>query len=385
MSHRTIAILGCLSLAVAAGSLAAAPGAAQAAREKAYPVETAVKDGVKTITNPDYPRDGRFTARLTEEISCGGEGAPEAAILNVPIRLVVDDEGALYVVDLRDVNFKVYGSDGSFLRTMGRRGQGPGEFGGMFLAALMSGGRLAVLDGAQHRVFILTTGGQYLSGFPLEGYFRDIAVDGKDGIYLAKWGAVKEPDGLSSDFREIPYVTSIYRTDASGKALVHLTDFLGETMAMKSAGGGAVVYTGGLYTIVWTIDPDGRIYGGYNENYSLGVYGTDGKPLMAFGRRFTPVKNPRFRGQPGMRKTMPAFQTIVLDEGGNLWVDVVQDGDAEGRVYDVFSPAGIYLKQVATACRASSFKGGKLYSIDRPADGFPSVKRFAMELVPAEK
>jgi len=78
--------------------------------------------------------------------------------------------------------------------------------------------------------------------------------------------------------------------------------------------------------------------------------------LTAFRRGFTPVKNPRFRGQPGMRKTMPAFNTIVLDEGGNVWVDVVQDGDAKGRVYDVFSPEGIYLKQVAMAYRVSSFR-----------------------------
>lgn len=385
MTRRTIAVLGCLAVAVVPSSVAVGLAASASAQEKSYPMETVVKGGIRTITNPEYPRDGRFKAKLTEEISCGGEGAPDAAILNVPISLVVDEEGTLYIFDLRDVNIKVYGPDGSYLRTMGRRGQGPGEFGGLAVPALMSDGRLAVLDAGQHRVFFLKTGGEYISGFPVEGYYSNLAVDGTDRIYLGKWAAAKEPDTLGSDFQEIPYITSVYRTDASGKEFIHLTDFLGETLAMKSMGDGAVMSTGGLYTIQWTIDPGGRIYGGYNEDYRLGVFGPEGKPEFVFGRRFTPLKNPMYRGQAGARKMMPAFRAVVLDEERNVWVELVQAADAEGFLYDVFSPEGSYLRQVASEFRITLFKKGKAYGIYRTRDDIPSVKRFAMELVPAEK
>ncbi len=97
-------------------------------QQKSYPVVTATKDGVKTITNPDYPRDGRFVAKFTEEMSCGEETKPEMAMLNKPLDLKVDDQDRVYVMDWGDLNIKVYDSQGRFLRTIGRKGQGPGEF-----------------------------------------------------------------------------------------------------------------------------------------------------------------------------------------------------------------------------------------------------------------
>ena len=103
----------------------------------------------------------------------------------------------------------------------------------------MSDGRICLLDGGQPRVSFLSNEGKYISGFPFEGYFRSLAVDGQDRLYLAKWGATGEPK-LSTEFREIPYVTSIIRTDVSGKDMVHLADFLGENMVMKAMGGGTM-------------------------------------------------------------------------------------------------------------------------------------------------
>jgi hypothetical protein len=350
--------------------------------QKPYPAVSEIKDGVETITNPDFPRDGRFTAKLTEEMSCGGEGGPEAGLLNRPLELDVDAQGNVYVMDMGDVNIKVYDSQGRFLRTIGRQGQGPGEFGGLAFFRLLSDGRLCALDTMQHRIIILAADGRYLSGFSLEGYFRAMSVDGQDKLYLAKWGAVKEPDQLSTEFQEVPYVTSIFRTDIAGKDLVHLTDFLGESMVMKGMGGGGVMSMGGLFTIVWAVSGAGKLYGAYNGDYSLGAFGPDGIRGLAFGRAYTPVKNKRYRGMVGQKKTMPPFSAIAIDEDENLWIELIRADDAKGFLYDVFSGDGIYGKQVAIEQRINRFKNGKIYSILRPEEGYPSIKRYKLELVP---
>jgi hypothetical protein len=360
------------------------PITAPSVQQKPYPVVTEVKDGVKTITNPDFPRDGRFIAKLKEEMSCGGEGSPEAALLNKPLQLNVDAQGNVYVMDYGDVNIKVYDGQGTFLRAIGRQGQGPGEFGGMVFFNLMSGNRICVLDFMQNRVILLSTDGRLVSGFPLKEFLATLAVDGRDRIFLGKHAAVKEIDKLSTDFQEVPYVTSIFRTDAAGKELTHLTDFLGESLVMK-AWGGAAVSVGGLYAIFWTVGPDGRLYGGYNLDYSVGVFGEDGKKEFAFGREFAPVKNPRFKGTIGQKKSMPAFRNIVIGEDKNLWVELYQIADAKGFLYDVFSPDGIYSKQVSIEQRIGVFKNGKVYSLLRPEEGYASIKRYSMELVPSGK
>jgi hypothetical protein len=346
---------------------------------------TGVKDGVKTITNPDFPRDGRYVAKLTEEMSCGEEGGAPAGILNKPFRLDVDGQGNVYVMDYGDVNIKVYDGHGSFLRAIGRKGQGPGEFGGMVFFKLMTGNRLCILDFMQHRVIIMTTEGRYVSGFPLEGSFGAVAVDGRDRVFLGKRAAVKEPDRLSTEFQEVPYITSIFRTDAAGKDLVHLVDLFGESLFVKSAGAGTVGAVGGPHGIVWSVGPHGKVYGGYNADYSIGVFGEDGKKELAFGREFTPVTNPRFKGRVFDMKTMPAYRAILMDEAGNLWVELFQAGDAKGALYDVFSPDGVYGKQVAIEQRVGAFKNGKIYAILQPEEGYPSIKRYTMELVPSGK
>ena len=356
-----------------------------AVQQKPYPVVTETKDDVKTVTNPDYPRDGRFVAKLTEEMSCGEEGGPEAGVLNKPFRLDTDPQGNVYVMDFGDTNIKIYDREGRFLRAIGRKGQGPGEFGGMVFFSLMTDGRLGVLDFVQHRVIIIATDGQYITGFPLDGFFGTMAIDGRDRLFLGKRGAVKEPDQLSTELQEVPYITSIFRTDASGKELVHLTDFLGESIAMKAMGGGTVVSSGGLHTIVWNVSREGKLYGGYNLDYRIDVFGEDGKKEFTFGRKFTPIKNPRYKGLAGQKKILPAYRTIITDEEGSLWVEITQDEDAKGILYDVFSGDGTYCKQVAIDQRIGVFKNGKIYCLLRPEEGYPSVKRYKLELVPTGK
>jgi len=350
-------------------------------RQKPNPAVTSVKDGVKTIMNPDYPKDGRFVAKLTVEMSCGEETTPEEAMFNKPLDLKVDAQGRIYVMDWGDMHIKVYDGKGVFLRTLSRQGQGPGEFDTPAFFSLMTDGRICILDGRQRRVSLLTNEGQYLSSFPLEAFYRSLAVDEQNRLYLAKWETAGELK-LSTEYREIPYVTRIYRTDASGKDMIHLADFLGESMIMKAVGQGSVS-AGGLYTIAWNVSRQGKIYGGYNENYLLTAYGMDGNPEFAFGREFAPLRNPKYSGQVGQKKTMPAFnRTIVFDDEDNLWVELYKDEKTTAYTYDVFSPDGIFLKQVKLDVRIYAFLEGKLYSLVRPEDGYPSVKRFRMDLVP---
>jgi hypothetical protein len=352
-------------------------------QQKPYPVVTTVKDGVKEIMNPDFPREGRFEGKLIPEMTWGEEGPPDAALLNKPIEMHVDAQGWVYVLDWGDMHIKVYGQDGKFLRTIGRRGQGPGEFTTPAFMALMSDGRICLLDGGQHRVSFLSNDGQYISGFPFEGYFRSLAVDGQDRLYLAKWGAAGEPK-LSTEFREVPYITSIFRTDVSGKDMVHLADFLGENMVMKAMGEGTMGM-GGVFNIAWAVDRRGRLYGGFNEVFHLGAYGPDGKIEFSFGREFTPLKNPRFSGQVGQKKMMPAFgRTIVFDDDDNLWLELSKTDDKDPSIYDIFSPEGIYLKQVKLDQRIARFKNGRIYSYVRSEAEDVCIKRYRLDLTPGK-
>jgi hypothetical protein len=365
-------------------TLAMAFVGASASPQKTYPVVTEIKDGIRTVTNPEYPRDGRFTAKLTLEMTCGEESAVEAATLNRPLDLRVDDRGFVYVMDWGDMHIKVYDAAGKFVRTIGRKGQGPGEFELPVWFSILSAGRVCIVDGNQRRVVLLNSQGEYLSMFSPEGFFRSVAVDGQDRIYLAKWGFVEKPK-LSEEMRDVPYVTSIYRTEASGKEFAHLTDVFGESVPMKSLSSGGVVMTTGLYAVVWNVNRQGRIYALYNEKYSINAHGPDGQIEFSFGRAYKPVKNTFTKGPFAQKKYLPVFgesnHTIVFDDDGNLWIELYKGKENDASVYDVFSQDGTYLKQVKGRHRIFQFKKEKIYSIVESEDGYRTVKRFAMELV----
>ncbi|HET7464424.1 MAG TPA: hypothetical protein VFJ82_24405 [Longimicrobium sp.] len=68
----------------------------------------------------------------------------------------VDRRGNVYVGDQWAV--KVFAPDGTLLRTVGRRGSGPGEFQGIASVAVIPGDSLFVFDGGSWRVTVLEPG-----------------------------------------------------------------------------------------------------------------------------------------------------------------------------------------------------------------------------------
>lgn len=61
----------------------------------------------------------------------------------------------------------VYDDRGSFVRAIGRRGEGPGEFGARLSVIVGAGDTLFVVDRSQSRLTTLTSGGDYVTSFML--------------------------------------------------------------------------------------------------------------------------------------------------------------------------------------------------------------------------
>jgi hypothetical protein len=228
---------------------------------------------------------------------------------------------------------------------------------------------------------MMTAEGRYLSGFLVKGDYSGVTVDDKDRIYLSRRETTVDNSKLSSETREIAFLTSIYRVDSPGHEPFLLTELLGESWAM-TRGGATIGAAGGAFIIVWNISREGRLYGGYNGEYRLSAFGGDGTKELVFGRRHESIMDKGFQGKVGQKKTKPVFRAMVMDETDNLWLELYQDDEAKAYLYDVFSPEGIYHKQVEISARIGKFKNGRIYSLVRSEDGYPSVRRYNMELRP---
>jgi len=101
-----------------------------------YPATIASVDGVKVVSNPDYPRDGTFRYDLEEDLSIGGDTEDEDYIFHKPFDAKIAFDGKIFVLDRGDSTFKIYDSEGAYIITIGGRGQAPGEFAQLIFFAL---------------------------------------------------------------------------------------------------------------------------------------------------------------------------------------------------------------------------------------------------------
>jgi hypothetical protein len=356
-----------------------------------YPVKIAVNDGIKTVMNPDYPRDGRVTYDMIEELSIGKREGDGNYLLTSPVDIDVADNGEIYVSDWRDVRIQVYDKDGIYRRTIGRPGQGPGDFEVPFYVCLTSDGKICVLEMRAHRISVLDIQGDYLSGFRLPGSCEGLDIDGNGKLYYRKINT-PEPT-VQGVFQWIQNMDSFYRADPDGTETVNLFSFNGRLGLNKRMGESAVILNAGIGSM-WAVHKNGELSVGFNESYEIFTYDSAGEPRLKFGRSYTPVKrilpeiDPRVRANMESMKSLnlvpkywPAFFEFVLDGDDNLWVrNYSNEGKKEDCIYDVFSSDGLYLKQVRMKNPVKVFKNGRAYSIVKAGeDDIPMIKRFLLE------
>jgi hypothetical protein len=375
------AILGALSVILV---LTACGKKDKAAEVAAYPVKIETVDGVRTVVNPASPKEGVVRYTLLDDLTLGGEEGEGEIVLNRPFDLRVDAQGNIFVLDWGDTDFKVFSPDGRLLRKFGKEGQGPGEFAIPAYFELGADGRVFLLSARQHQMVLLDGEGKYLSSFRLDGFCHKLGVDRHDRIYYSQMLTLEEGGG--EEFKLMQNRMALFKSDEFGKERTRLGEFPDVTMMRKVQGEMFTSMTSReSYTTSWLVGPDDRVYIGNNRDYRLDVYDADWKLLFRFGREFTPVRHPEYKVDGPHPEFYPAFSDWrkFCDEKGNLWLEQYQEKGVEEHAFDVFSPEGIYLRQVRVPESLYLVRGDLAYTIVRQEDEFLVVKRF--RLVPENR
>jgi hypothetical protein len=96
---------------------------------------------------------------LVEELVIGGDENEYAFHALFP-RVVADEAGQIFAMDGGNRRIQVYGPDGKYLRTIGRSGNGPGEFGNVALIA-RAGNQLATHERSTAYLSLFSVDGTY--------------------------------------------------------------------------------------------------------------------------------------------------------------------------------------------------------------------------------
>ena len=162
MSHRSITVLATLGVAfvAACGGMPEGPSWQGTISDSA---------GVAMVVNPADgvwgPEDG-WT--FVEEYRVGGIDAEEAAQFGLVVGIDLDAEGNVYVADQQARHIQVFDAAGTYLRTIGSPGAGPGEISQALTGVWVKGDQLWAADVANMRINQYSLEGESMSAEPLD-------------------------------------------------------------------------------------------------------------------------------------------------------------------------------------------------------------------------
>ena len=342
---------------------------------------TIVKEGdVTVVRNPRGPLYATPAFSFHEDYVLGGEGAESRYVLSHPFGMALDEAGNLYVVDLGEKNIKVFDKSGAYVRTMGRPGQGPGEY--------QAPTGLCVIEGRQElfvfdiqRISVLSLAGSLLRRLPLKGLSVGLGVDDRGDLFISEISVRTNETTIrtySPDLTRQPAVVLTYQ-EAPGK-----DPFRPRVLCI--------------------LDRAGHVVFGDSKTYEIRIIDGQGRTLKKIRREYDPVRATQAERDdlaartksvlgPEAAKRMvfsayhSAFRGFFVDDAGHLFVETWErTGDGRQDLYDVFDADGRYVARVPLNPHPDFLnplprliRNGKLYTIEPDAKGYEVVKRYSVK------
>ena len=127
------------------------------------------ENGITVVKNPKEPMYGEDIFMLEEELSIGvAEGAEEYMFLDAR-EVAVDNRERIFVSDRRGFHIKVFDKFGNYITTIGRKGQGPGEFSQISNIQITPRNELMVYERMGFKLTFFSLDGDYIRTVLLKG------------------------------------------------------------------------------------------------------------------------------------------------------------------------------------------------------------------------
>jgi len=330
-------------------------------------VKIRVENGVTVVYNPKTPSPlpGTKTKLVLGEELAIGRIQPLFSDL---VDMAVDDRGEVYALDRKEAEVSVFTSQGVLVRTIGKKGQGPGELQGPREIRITPQQEIMITDGSARQLVFFTIQGQFLrnvSTARLQFFNRpradsrgDIVADVSivDQEYMAqlkKLGPSLEPKFTISTVALLKYP--------------NFNPFFPRF----------TYETGKDDIIIW----------GLPTKYEIQIWSREGKPLRKVVKDYDPVmitedeKHEKTKDliTSGINIVWPKshdpYDFLFLDDEGRIFVRTYEKlKDGKIFYHDVFDNEGRYIARVVLPTRSYVWKKGLLYTIEEDEEGYRSIK-----------
>ena len=340
------------------------------------------RDGQTIVTNPETPAQGIQVLEMNELWQRGGED--DEVFFGTIAEFLHDDDGNIYLLDGQLCEIQVFDPQGEWLGSLGRQGEGPGEFQNAADMFWAPNGEIGVVQAWPGKVVMLTKDGNPGSNFALSyrggAGFQSVTRGDLQGDHVVISGtAWSNEDGQQFQYS---YLKS-FAMDG--------TEFAGYQEVKSKAGFGNFEFIEENWADFqrrWDTAPDGRVAAALSfGDYRIHVWNADGSLDRIIERSgYQAVK--RTADEKEMFQTMyDAFtswnrgstfkvnenhntiEQIFFREDGSLWVQSSAHRwrSAEGvfTSFDVYDKEGRFQRTVTLKADADPVKDGLFFAGDR--------------------
>lgn len=325
--------------------------------------------GVPHVKNGATPKGGVETLQLNELWRRGGED-DEEVLFGIISDVAIGPDGNIYLLDAQLSDIKVLSPEGELLRTIGREGEGPGEFRGAQQLVFLPDGTIGVAQIFPGKLIGLATDGSPAKDIepgkadPTAGGFFVLVNAESGGGNLVVTGIDLSFDQATMSQKRHYFVRS-YGLDGKQKAEFHGVDrtwvFNDNFKFLESDN-----------DFVWrrfSVSNTGQVVAAIQPfEYALNVYSADGKLERVIDRQYeTWPRNDKVRQRyqrlmeaqsvqfpnrptPVLETDEPDVQNIRCAADGTIWVltsrAIYTPEPGVLAAWDVFSASGEFVKQV---------------------------------------
>ena len=290
-----------------------------AAGSSAQKIETV--DGVRVVYNEKgglWGKNPKVALDLVRKIG-DVDTDDEHLAFNYPSDVAVDAQGNIYILDAGNTRIQKFDQDGKYLATIGRKGQGPGEFISPSGLDLDEDGNLVVTDTAQMRLHVIIGGGKdvksiVLKDEPIFGV-RSLGAGG----YVGRASTYAIPMRNQPE-KKIGEMRLFRRLDPDGSVTASFGELADFGEALTNATGNASEF-----------DVDGRdaVTVSFNVQNRIEKYGADGKLVWQADRPLNYDTEVKKKGKiersgGGISMIEPEMNAcsrgVAVDGKGRIWV-----------------------------------------------------------------
>ncbi len=313
---------------------------------------------------------GEDVFSLEEELSIGKTERQGESMLSTPRSTAVDDEGNIYVLDMKESHIKVFDKDGIYQKTIGRRGQGPGEFQVPLEIQITAKNEILVNNLNSSRLIYYSLKGTFLREDQVTGIPRSLFKMDSNSDYICAYPKTEQI-----------FKVALEKYNSSQKMLFSIAEVEIEN------------YSAIAKSIIFNVTKENEIIWAITDKYEIMITDAAGNLTRKIVRDYDSVEISEEEKQsllkqiplsPGEKfpKYFPPLRNtfISVDEDGKIYIGTYERiPEGNGYYYDVFDNKGKYIAKIPIRHTKRSpiiSKKNKLYTIEEDEEGFQVVKRY---------